>query len=130
MVRTPARGTSVVLAAAVIALVAVVVAAAALLGSGGKSNAQVPAPRQLVSANPAVVSVPYPAAVPTPQSLTATLAPAVAEPNLFTPTRRNPHGNTRHQRCAHRPRVPIPQPTTHPLPTTPTTRSGTIRSAW
>ncbi|MEX0580401.1 MAG: D-alanyl-D-alanine carboxypeptidase/D-alanyl-D-alanine-endopeptidase [Mycobacterium sp.] len=82
MVRTPTRGTNVVIAAAIIGLVAVVVAAAALLTSGGKSNAQVPPPRQAASANPAVVSVPDSATVPTTPGLTAALAAAVADPNL------------------------------------------------
>lgn len=72
----------VVLAAAVIVLVAVVVAAAALLGSGGRSNASVPAPRPPASSKPALVPVADSAAVPTTAGMTAALAAAVANPNL------------------------------------------------
>ena len=118
MVRTPARGTSVVLAAAVIALVAVVVAAAALLGSGGKSNAQVPAPRQLVSANPAVVGVPDSAAVPTTQGLTATLAAAVADPNLGTLSGRITDAKTGQQLWEQRAGVPMLPASTNKVLTT------------
>ena len=82
MVRTPARGAHVVLAAAVIALVGLVVAAAALLTAGGKSSAGVPPPREPVSANPAVVPLSDSAAVPSTAAMTAVLAPVVADPNL------------------------------------------------
>jgi D-alanyl-D-alanine carboxypeptidase/D-alanyl-D-alanine-endopeptidase (penicillin-binding protein 4) len=82
MVRTPARRAHVVLAAAVIALVAVVVATAALLTGGGKSDAQIPTPREPASANPAVVPLSDSAAIPTTAAITAVLAPAVANPNL------------------------------------------------
>lgn len=76
------RRGHVVLAAAVIALVAVVVAAAALLGSGGQSNASVPAPRPPAASRPALIPVNDAAAVPTTAGMTAALAAAAANPNL------------------------------------------------
>ena len=82
MLRTPRRGSHVLLAAAVIALVAVVVAAAALLTSGGRSNASVPAPRPPASSKPALIPVSDSASVPTTAGMTAALAAAVANPNL------------------------------------------------
>ena len=82
MLRTPRRGSHVLIAAAVIALVAVVVAAAALLTSGGMSNASVPAPRPPASPKPALIPVPDSATVPTTAGMTAALAAAVANPNL------------------------------------------------
>ena len=118
MVRTPARATSVALAAAVIALVAVVVAAAALLSSGGKSNAQVPAPRQPASANPAVMGVPDSAAVPTTQGLTAALAAAVADPNLGTLSGRITDAKTGQQLWEQRAGVPMLPASTNKVLTT------------
>ena len=82
MLRTPRRGSHVVLAAAVIALVAVVVAAAALLTSGGRSNASAPPPRPPATSKPAVVPLGDAAAVPTTAGMTAALAAAAANPNL------------------------------------------------
>jgi D-alanyl-D-alanine carboxypeptidase/D-alanyl-D-alanine-endopeptidase (penicillin-binding protein 4) len=82
MLRTPRRGSHVLLAAAVIALVAVVVAAAALLTTGGRSNASVPAPRPPASSKPALIPVSDSASVPTTAGMTAALAAAVANPNL------------------------------------------------
>ena len=82
MLRTPRRGSHVVLAAAVIALVALVVAAAALLTSGGRSNASVPAPRPPATSKPALVPLGDAAAVPTTAGMTAALAAAAANPNL------------------------------------------------
>jgi D-alanyl-D-alanine carboxypeptidase/D-alanyl-D-alanine-endopeptidase (penicillin-binding protein 4) len=82
MLRTPRRGSHVVLAAAVIALVAVVVAAAALLTSEGRSNASAPPPRPPATSKPALVPLGDAAAVPTTTGMTAALAAAAANPNL------------------------------------------------
>lgn len=118
MVRTPARGTSVMLAAAVIGLVAVLVAAAALLTSGGKSSAQVPPPRQPASANPAVVSVPDSATVPTTPGLTAALAAAVADPNLGNLTGRITDAKTGQQLWEQRADLPMQPASTNKVLTT------------
>ncbi len=82
MLRTPRRGSHVLLAAAVIVLVAVVVAAAALLTSGGRSNASVPAPRPPAASKPALIPVSDSAGMPTTAGMTAALAAAAANPNL------------------------------------------------
>lgn len=118
MVRTPARGTSVMLAAAVIGLVAVLVAAAALLTSGGKSSAQVPPPRQPASANPAVVSVPDSATVPSTPGLTAALAAAVADPNLGNLTGRITDAKTGQQLWEQRADLPMQPASTNKVLTT------------
>jgi D-alanyl-D-alanine carboxypeptidase/D-alanyl-D-alanine-endopeptidase (penicillin-binding protein 4) len=82
MLRTPRRGSHMLLAAAVIALVAIVVAAAALLSSGGRSNASVPPPRPPAASKPALVPLPDANDAPTTAGMTAALAAAVANPNL------------------------------------------------
>lgn len=82
MSSTRRRGRHVLLAVAVVGVVAVVVGAAALVTSGGRSNAQVPAPRAAAVAKPAVVPLPDSAAVPTTAGMSAALAAAVADPNL------------------------------------------------
>jgi D-alanyl-D-alanine carboxypeptidase/D-alanyl-D-alanine-endopeptidase (penicillin-binding protein 4) len=82
MLRRLRLPSHVVIAAAVIALVAVIVAVGALLGSGGKSNALAPPPREPATSKPAVVPLADNAKVPTTTGMTAALAAAVANPDL------------------------------------------------
>lgn len=84
------RSTHVALGVSVLALVAVVVAVAALL-TGSRTTGEasaVPAAPAPVTANPGVVPVPEDASEPTPNGLRATLAAALADPNLGTLTGR------------------------------------------
>ncbi len=105
MLRRSRRSSHAVLAAAVIAVVAAVVAAAAFL-TGGRSNAQVPAPRPPAVAKPAVVPLPD-AAVPTTNGLTAALAKALADPNLGNLTGRITDAQTGKQIWEQRADVPM-----------------------
>ena len=79
------RSTHVLIGVAVLAVVAVVVAAAALLTAGEQSTSGavqvMPAPAA-VSAKPAVAALADDAPQPTPPGMTATLAPALANPDL------------------------------------------------
>jgi D-alanyl-D-alanine carboxypeptidase/D-alanyl-D-alanine-endopeptidase (penicillin-binding protein 4) len=79
-----ASSTHLLVAATVLALIVAVVVAAALFGAGGRGTsaetaAAVP---PLATANPGVVPVADTAPAPTAAGLTATLAQAVADPNL------------------------------------------------
>ena len=113
MLRTPRRRTNVVLAAAVIALVAAVVAAAGFL-TGGKSNAQAPAPRPPAVAKPALVPVPD-AAVPTTPGMTSALAKAVADPNLGNLTGRITDAKTGQQIWEQRADMPMQPASTNKI---------------
>ena len=115
MLRTPRRGSHVLLAAAVIALVTVVVAAAALLTSGGRSNASVPAPRPPASSKPALIPVPDSAAMPTTAGMTAALAAAVANPNLGNLTGRITDAKTGTQIWEQRANMPMQPASTNKI---------------
>jgi D-alanyl-D-alanine carboxypeptidase/D-alanyl-D-alanine-endopeptidase (penicillin-binding protein 4) len=75
--------THLIMGAAVVAIVAGLVAAAAVLTAGRRAprGPQIPPP-PTVTAKPAIVPVPEAAPMPTPAGLAATLAPALADPDL------------------------------------------------
>ena len=77
------RSTHVAVGVAVLLLVAAVVAAAAVLTAGQSTDAAAvkPAPAP-ATAKPGIVPVADSAPKPTPDRLAATLAPALADPNL------------------------------------------------
>jgi D-alanyl-D-alanine carboxypeptidase/D-alanyl-D-alanine-endopeptidase (penicillin-binding protein 4) len=79
------RSTHVVIGVAVLLLVAAVVAVAAVLTTGGHSTSDAqavkPAPA-LAKADPGIKPIGESAPEPTPDKLAATLAPALADPNL------------------------------------------------
>jgi D-alanyl-D-alanine carboxypeptidase/D-alanyl-D-alanine-endopeptidase (penicillin-binding protein 4) len=104
------RSTLVALGVAVLALAAVVVAAAALLTGGGASTSDAqsvhPAPAA-ATANPGVIPVADSASKPTPDRLAATLAPALADPNLGNLTGRITDAKTGSQLWAQGAYVPM-----------------------
>ena len=118
MLRTPRRGSHVLLAAAVIAVVAVVVAAAALLTSGGRSNASVPAPRPPAESKPALVPLSDTAGMPTTAGMTQALAAAVANPNLGNLSGRITDAKTGAQIWEQRANVPMQPASTNKILTT------------
>jgi len=103
------RSTHVLVGLAVLGLVAAVVAVAALLTAGGDSagDAQtVPAPAPATS-KPGVIPVAESAAVPTSRGLSATLAAALADPNLGNLTGRITDAMTGAQLWEQRSNVPM-----------------------
>ncbi|MCW2685126.1 MAG: dacB 4, partial [Mycobacterium sp.] len=104
------RSTLVALGVAVLALAAVVVAAAALLTGGGASTSDAqsvhPAPAA-ATANPGVIPVADSVSKPTPDRLAATLAPALADPNLGNLTGRITDAKTGSQLWAQGAYVPM-----------------------
>ncbi len=79
------RSTHLVIGVAVLLLVAALVAVAAVFTMGGHSTSDAQAVRPappLASAEPGITPVSDAAAKPTPDELAATLAPALADPNL------------------------------------------------
>ncbi len=79
------RSTHLVIGVAVLLLVAALVAVAAVFTMGGHSTSDAQAVRPappLASADPGITPVSDSAPKPTPDELAATLAPALADPNL------------------------------------------------
>ena len=109
------RRGHVALAAGVIALVAVIVAAAALMTSGDEGAASVPPPRPAAASKPALVPVTDSAAVPTTAGMTATLAAAVANPNLGNLTGRITDAKTGSQIWEQRADVPMQPASTNKI---------------
>ncbi len=110
--------TRVALAAGAAVVAVVVALVAVFLSRGSTSSAQVPAPRPLVSAHPAVMPVSDSAAEPTPAGLAAALAGPLGDPNLGNITGRITDAATGEQLWEQRSAVPMQPASTNKTLTT------------